>query len=77
MRRNVELDQQPQHLALTHLLPRLLAIMPAAHMHRLRHLFQHRRVEARELRDGHHGAGPGRPVFGPDELEVVGETRDV
>lgn len=77
MRRDVELDQQPQHLALANLLQRLLAVVPAAHMHRLRHLLQRGLVKARDVGNGHHDAGPGRPVLGPNQLEVVGQAGDV
>lgn len=77
MRRDVELDQQPQHLALTNLVQRLLAVVPAAHVHGLWHLLQRRLVKARDVGDGHHDAGPRRPVLGPNQLEVVGQARDV
>lgn len=77
MRRDVELDQQPQHLALTNLLQCLLAVMPAAHMHRLRYLLQCRLIEARDVGDGHHDAGPSGPVLGPNQLEVVGQACDI
>lgn len=77
MRRDVELDQQPQHLALADLVHCLLTVMPAAHMHLLRYLLQCRFIEARDVGDSHHDAGPSGPVLGPDQLEVIGQACDI